>query len=65
MNAATRDFVAEFIAAREDARRKGATITERGAAQKRSSAIAASARRKGIKLDEIVLDEQARQNLYG
>lgn len=62
---AARDFTAEFIAAREDSRREGATMTERYDAQDRAAKIARAAARKGIELDEIALDEQARLNLYG
>jgi hypothetical protein len=65
MTNTTRDFAAEYIAARTDARRKGATISERAAAQKVAAKAATAARKAGVKLDEIALDEQARQNLYG
>jgi len=65
-NTATAEtFTANYLAARKAARRPGATLTERGEAQKLARKVAAAARRAGVKLDEIALDEQARVELYG
>jgi len=64
-NAAARDHAAEYLAARRDARRPGATLAERANAQRVAAGIARAARRAGVELDEIGLDEQARTELYG
>lgn len=65
MGTATRDFAAEYLAARKESRRPGVTLSERGAAWRKSDNIARAARRAGVKIDECDLDEQARVELYG
>ncbi len=64
MTTTTRDFAAEYIAARKDSRAENATIDQRMTAQTDSAKIARAARRAGVKLDEIGLDEQARRELH-
>lgn len=59
-----RDYAAEYVAARTAARRPGAALADRAAAQKVAARVATAARRAGQALDEIALDEQARAALY-
>lgn len=61
---APRDFAAEYTAARTDARRPGATLAQRGEAQRAAAKIERAADRAGVRLDTIALDEAARVALY-
>lgn len=62
---AVRDsFEADYIAAREASRLPAATLAERDQAWTIARRIARAAKRAGIELDEIALDERARRNLY-
>jgi len=54
----------DYIAARKAARRPGATLTERRAAEQLAARIALQAANLDSPLDEIALDEQARRELY-
>ena len=64
MNTAARDFTAEYIAARKVVR-SADTMKAQYDAEDAAAKIARTARRAGVKLDEITLDEQARVELYG
>lgn len=55
-----RDFAAEFIAARIESRSSD-NLAERDAAWKKAASIARAARKAGVELDEVALDEQARR----
>lgn len=60
-----RDYAAEFIAACQARRSATATFAEQGEARKAATKIERAARKAGVDLDVIALDEQARVNLYG
>jgi len=60
--ATTRDYAAEYVAARLTARR-AKTLNGSGDAIARAVRIARDAEKAGVRLDEIGLDEQARQQL--
>ena len=64
MTSTPRDYAAEYLAARTDARRPGADLTARNAAEKAARRIDAAAIRAGITLDVGALDEAARTALY-
>ncbi len=64
MSTRTRDFAAEYFAARKDSRQPGATLTERSQAQRVAAKVARAAERAGVYIDEVELDEQARLELY-
>lgn len=64
-NTTDRDFAAEYLAARIDARSPDSTIADIAAAQRKAARIAKAAEKAGVRIDEIGLDEQARVTLYG
>lgn len=65
MSTTTRDYAAEYLAARKAVRAPGIDITERGKAERAAGRIATAADRAGVRIDEIALDERARVELYG
>lgn len=59
----TRDYAAEYLAARIDSRAT-TDLDKRLDAQRRARAIEMAADRAGVRLDITALDEQARLHLY-
>jgi hypothetical protein len=64
MNTTTRNFAAEYLAARKDVRRPGATLTEQGEAAAAARKILRAAERAGVEFNEVAIDEEARLALY-